>query len=297
MTEMRFERVAGPYRGATGGLAWDGTHMLFSAVQEERIYRYDPASGKVSEFRRYTGRTNGIAVGPNGSVYGAQEGGRRVVEFKADGTTVQTCDQLEGRYHNQPTDLAVDARGRVWIADAFNTTPAYGPEIYPLLDHASVLLLARDGSNRWTLKRVTNDTQGVRALALSPDEKTLYVAEGDADRGNGTRELRAYPVESDGSVGTPRVLLELGSTDRGIAGVTVDREGNVIACGGSSERGPGATIYVLSRSGDVIAQHASPADIPMRVAFGDPDMSSLYLTSGGGELYRAKNCGLKGVAR
>src|ERR1700682_3965687 len=139
----RFDLVAGPYNGATGGLAWDGKSMLFSAVKEERVYRFDPGTGKVSDFRRYTGRTNGIAIGPKGSVYGAQEGGRRVIEFKPDGTTVQTSDQLEGKYHNQPTDLAVDSKGRVWIADAFNTTPAYGPPIYPLLDHASILRLER----------------------------------------------------------------------------------------------------------------------------------------------------------
>jgi gluconolactonase len=93
----KFDLVAGPYKGATGGLAWDGKNMLFSAVQEERIYKFDADTGKVSDFRRYTGRTNGVAIGPNGSVYGAQEGGRRVIEFKADGTTVQTSDQLEGK--------------------------------------------------------------------------------------------------------------------------------------------------------------------------------------------------------
>jgi gluconolactonase len=292
-----FERVAGPCEGATGGLAWDGTHMLFSAVKEERIYKFDPATGKVSDFRRYTGRTNGIAIGPNGAVYGAQEGGRRVIELKPDGTTAQTCDQVEGKYHNQPTDLAVDRQGRVWIADAFNSTPPYGPPIYPFLDHASVLRLTRDGSQAWRLERVTTDTKGVRALALSPDEKTLYVAEGDADRGNGPRELRAYPIEADGSVGRPRVLLELGSADRGIEGICVDSEGNVIAAGGSSQSGPGATIYVLSAAGERLAKQAAPADMPMRVAFGDADLTSLYLTAGDGHLYRAKNSGRKGVKR
>ena len=64
----KFDLVAGPYKGTTGGLAWDGSHMLFSAVQEERIYKFDPKTNKVSDFRRYTGRTNGIAIGPNGSV-------------------------------------------------------------------------------------------------------------------------------------------------------------------------------------------------------------------------------------
>ncbi len=205
---FRFEVVAGPFKGATGGLAWDGTHMLMSAVMEEKIYKFDPKSGNVSEFRRYTGRTNGIALGPNGSVFGAQEGGRRVIEFKSDGSTVQTNDLLDGHHHNQPTDIAVDSKGRVWFADAYNTMRPYGPPIYPFLDHASILRLERAG-NEWTLKRVTNDTKGVRALALSPDEKTLYVAEGDPDR-DGPRELRAYDV-SGGTVGNGKVLHTFGA--------------------------------------------------------------------------------------
>ena len=217
--------------------------------------------GKSPSFRRYTGRTNGIAIGPDGSVFGAQEGGRRVIEFKSDGTTVQTCDQLEGKYHNQPTDLTVDRKGRVWIADAFNTTPPYGPPVYPFLDHASVLRLERDAKRAWTLKRVTFDTKGVRALALSPDEKTLYVAEGDPDRA-GPRELRAYPVQDDGSVGKCKVLLELGAGDRGIEGICVDSEGNVIACGGSAKSGPGPMIYVVAPTGTLIEKHPAPADSP-----------------------------------
>jgi gluconolactonase len=292
----RFDLVAGPYNGATGGLAWDGKSMLFSAVKEERIHRFEPGTGKVSDFRRYTGRTNGIAIGPKGSVYGAQEGGRRVIEFKPDGTTVQTSDQLEDKYHNQPTDLAVDSKGRVWIADAFNTTPPYGPPIYPLLDHASILRLERDSSQKWVLKRITFDTKGVRALALSPDEKTLYVAEGDPDR-EGPRELRAYSVQPDGAVVKYKVLQEFGSTERGIEGICVDSDGNVIACGGSSNSGVGPMIYVYSPAGALIEKHPAPADNPMRCAFGDADRGSLYLTTGEGHLYRAQGIDRKRVRR
>ncbi len=292
----KFESVAGPFKGTTGGLAWDGRNMLFSVVQEERILKFDPDTSSVSDFRRYTGRTNGIAMGPGGSVYGAQEGGRRVIEFKTDGTTVQTSDQLDGLYHNQPTDLAVDAKGRVWIADAFNTTPPYGPPIYPFLDHASVLRLERSTDKAWVLKRVTTDTQGVRAIALSPDEKTLYVAEGDPDRA-GPRELRAYPIQADGSVGKPKVLQAFGATDRGIEGLCVDSGGSVIACGGSAKSGPGPMIYVFSAAGELVEKHAAPADMPMRCAFGDAGLGSLYLTTGEGRLYRARETGRKGVQR
>ena len=38
-----FELVAGPFKGRTGGLAWDGKGMLVSAVLEERVLRFDPA--------------------------------------------------------------------------------------------------------------------------------------------------------------------------------------------------------------------------------------------------------------
>jgi gluconolactonase len=299
---LKFELVAGPYKGSTGGLAWDGKHMLFSAVQEERIYKYDPASGQVSDFRKYTGRTNGIAVGPNGSVFGAQEGGRRVIEFKTDGSTAPTNDLLDGQHHNQPTDVAVDSKGRVWFADAFNTQPPYGPPVYPFPDHASILRL-EGATGKWTLKRVTFDTLAARALALSPDEKTLYVAEGDIDRA-GRRELRAYPVNADGSLGKGKVVHDFVQGGRGIEGLCVDSDGNVIAVGGSaksptgaSKNPTGAFVYVFSKSGELKEKHEAPADMPMRCAFGDADLGSLYLTTEGGHLYRAKGSGHKGVKR
>lgn len=139
-------------------------------------------------------------------------------------------------------------------------------------------------------------SRNARALALSPDEKTLYVAEGDVER-PGRRELRAYPVSGDGSAGKPKLLHEFGATERGIEGICVDSEGSVIACGGSSKAGAGAMIYVFAPSGELREKLAVPADSPMRIAFGDADLASLYLTSEGGCLYRAKETGHKGVKR
>ena len=42
----KFDLVAGPFKGRTGGLAWDGSGMLCSLVLEERIVKFDPKTGK-----------------------------------------------------------------------------------------------------------------------------------------------------------------------------------------------------------------------------------------------------------
>ncbi len=290
-----FELVAGPYKGRTGGLAWDGKGMLFSVVQEERIMRYDPASGKTEVFRPYTGRTNGLAMAKDGTVYGAQEGGRRMVHYLKDGSTAPMPDLLDGKHHNQPTDVIVDSKGRVWFADAYNAQLPYGPPVYPMLDHASVLRLdqANDG---WRLVRVTHDTGGPRAILLSPDEKTLYVADGDAERGN-LQRLCSYPVKADGELGHVKVMIDFVVVERGIEGMCLDSGGNIIACAGWKKAGVGPAIYVISPSGTILESHPAPADLPMRVAFGNAGLDSLYLTTGEGQLFRAKDTGRRGLKK
>jgi sugar lactone lactonase YvrE len=56
-------------------------------------------------------------------------------------------------------------------------------------------------------------------------------------------------------------------------------------------------IYVISPSGTLLETHAAPADMPMRCAFGDAGLTSLYLTAGDGGLYRAKDTGRRGLQR
>ena len=291
-----FELVAGPFKGRTGGLAWDGKGMLFSAVQEERVLRYDPATNKAEDFRRWTGRVNGIAIAKDGSVFGAQEGGRRVVQFLTDGSTAPTEEMIDGTHHNQPVDVIVDRQGRVFFADAYNSQAPYGPPAYPFLPHASVLRLDNWGPRYWSLAQVTHDTLGPRAVLLSADEKTLYVADGDSERGD-VCQLFAYPLSPHGSVGPRKMLLNFAFPERGIEGMCLDSDGNIIACMGWKKGGSPPCVVVISPGGTILETHPSPADAPMRVAFGDGDLSSLYLTAGDGGLYRAKGLGRRGLKR
>ena len=291
-----FELVAGPYKGRTGGLAWDGKAMLFSAVTEERVLRFDPVTAKAENFRRWTGRVNGIAIAKDGTVFGAQEGGRRVIQFLNDGSATAVTEFLDGKRHNQPTDVIVDSKGRVWIADPYNMQPPYGPPTAPYLDHASVLRNDPVGPGLWRLSCLTHDTAGPRSVLLSADEQTLYVADGDVERGD-ICQLFAYPVTPRGSLGPTKTLLTFSAMERGIEGMCLDADGNIIACMGWQKSGASPALVVVSPGGTILETHPAPADAPMRCAFGDADLGSLYVTAGDGGLYRAKGIGRRGLKR
>ena len=286
----QFEKVAGPYQGPTVGVAWDGEAVHFTVPNEGYIYRLNPATLATSEYRRYRGRIAGIGFGADGDFFACQEGSRRIVQFHKDGSTRTTASFFNGVIHNHPNDLCVDKSGRVWFSDAYNPVPPIG--IYrPPLAHASVLRLERDHNRAWRIVRVTQDTSAPRAVLLAPDEKTLYLSEGEA---GGPRhcELRAYPVRPDGGVGDCVSLVTFGiddrGTHRGIEGMCLDSDANIVACCGSRQSGPGPLVMVITPTGAVLESHPLPFDMPMRCAFGGADLGSLYVTSANGGVYRAK---------
>jgi gluconolactonase len=286
----KFELVAGPYKGPTGGVVWANDVTVFSAIDEGLLLQFDPTTRKVAELRRYTNRVNGLALGPGGELYGAQEGGRRLVEFTPDGRVVPVDALLGGKYHNQPSDLVVDREHRMWFTDPIHSVIPFGPQIFPLLDHCSVLRLERNERRAWTARRITTDTISPRAVLLSPDEKTLYVADGEP-RDARARELRAYPIRPDG-VGTCLVLHTFGADargpHRGIEGMCLDVEGNIVACTGWLDSGPGPLITVFAPNGAVLETHPFPADRPNKCCFGGARLDLLYVTTAGGHLYHAK---------
>ena len=106
-----FELVAGPCKGRTGGLAWDGSGMLFSAVAEERIRRYDPATA------RRIWQLSHAAYAPAGAVpvrtcCRVAAGEVEVVQHEDDrlaGPAVGVGEEVE------QLDLVVDVEERRWL--------------------------------------------------------------------------------------------------------------------------------------------------------------------------------------
>lgn len=275
----QFEMVAGPF-SFTEGPVWDGEAVLFTDIPNDRIMRYDPATGTCVEYRTGTEGTNGLTLDRQGRLYGCQARGRRVVRYEPDGSVTVLADRYQGKRLNEPNDLIVDSRGRIWFTD-----PLYMRDRSTMeLAHEAVYRLDPQPDGAYAITRVTFDTVRPNGLCLAPDERTLYVAESPRFP-EARRQLRAYPVNDDGSLGQARVLHDFGD-HRGIDGMRVDREGNIVASCGWQRSGPGPRIAVFAPDGTVLEEHPTAAD-PTNVVFGGPDLSDLYVTGFDGALWRA----------
>jgi gluconolactonase len=263
----KFDQVDPPYGAVSEGPAWTGSVLLFTHIQASRIMRYDPATGSCTVYRENTNCANGLTQDPQGRLYGCEGGAtidaRRVVRYEDGGGFTVLADRFEGKRLNIPNDLVVDPQGRIWFTDPFYEGAA-GPWSFDRankeLDHDSVYRLDPQPDGGYRIHRVTFDTTRPNGLLFSLDYKTLYVAQ--SGRGaDEKRQLRAYPVNGDGSLGATAVLHDFGE-NRGIDGMRLDVEGNIVATAGWELGGPGPSIYVFSPSGEVRERHPVPAKRP-----------------------------------
>lgn len=259
--------------------------IAIEAKNPGRIMKFDPATGKTTVHVADSGQSNGLFFDAKGKLLaacGANIGLRGLFEVTSDGRMKAIVDKFEGKRFNSPNDLVIHPSGRVYFSD-----PRYvGKE--PLeLDHMSVFRVDPDG----TVHRATTDIRKPNGVILSPDAKTLYVAE--TDNGSTGLEptgtpakaprmtLNAFPIQPDGSLGGKRVLIDFGQ-GTGTDGMTTDTDGRIYCAIRKDER---HGIVVYSPSGQELA-YIPTEPLPTNCTFGTGKESKvLYVTAGKG-LYR-----------
>ena len=272
------------YGGVTGGriLKWtDGPRRetqpgLREPPGEVTVFREHGAAGLIFDAE---GRLLACERGPNGDRPGITR------TDLTTGAVTWLADRYEGKRFGAPNDLTIDGKGRVYFTDRPPMKPAAGET-----GINAVYRIDPDG----TIARIlaAPDVERPNGIVISPDDKILYLVEAHIAKG-GARLIRAYDLKPDGTVAGMRVFYNF-APGRGGDGMTVDTEGNLyVAAGLNQPRGSAETldtkagIYVISAGGKLLRFIPVPEDLLTNVAFGGPDMKTLYITAGK-TLFRAR---------
>ncbi len=257
-------------------LAPDGS-IVFSDIGN-RMLRFDPKTKQVAVYRDPSGRSNGLKFDARGRLVacegGNTGGNRRISITEPDGKVRTLADRWDGKRFNSPNDLAIGPRGQVYFTD-----PRYVGNDPRDIDFEGVFLVEPDGK----VTLATRDVQKPNGIIVTPDGKTVYVADNNP---KGVLHLLAFRVQADGSLGEKRILYDF-KTGRGIDGMTLGRDGNIYATAGTGARGG---VYVFSPAGGEPKGFIPTPGDPTNCCFG-ADGATLYITAGAGPkfgLYRIR---------
>ena len=245
-------------------------------------------------FREKAG-TNGLLFDREGRLVCCEPVARVVSRIDRDGKRTVLTDNFGGKKYNQPNDLTIDSKDRIYFSD-----PRYGSrEDMQQKDEKGntiegVYRIDTDGKVSRVIGREVERANGV---LVSADDKYLFVADNNNDKLGGARKLYRFDLKPDGTVDpkSQKLLYDWGK-GRGPDGVKQDAKGRLYVAGGLNKPNPPAEpdekvkggIYVIDPdTGKLLAFVGVPTDEVTNCAFGGDDLKTLYIT-GGGTLYSIK---------
>ena len=299
--------VASGLRFPEGPVALSDGGCLVVELERRSLTHIDPA-GKVEPVAILGGSPNGAAIGPDGRCYVCNNGG---LKFASDpklglwpvglaedyqGGSIDVVDLKTGRLERlyqrhehgpllAPNDLVFDAHGGMWFTDI-------GHREARSAKHGGVYYARADGS---LIREVIYPLTGPNGVGLSPDGRTLYVAETVTARVwafeiTAPGEIRrlyppgGFPDPSNGHIvlaGASHGRLLHASADLQLFdSLAVDAEGYV--CVGTLVKGG---ITAISPDSSVVEKVPLPDPKATNICFGGPGLRTAYVTlSSCGEL-------------
>lgn len=268
------------------------------AIEAGHIWKFDPKTKKTTIFRSPSGMSNGIKFDAKGNMIvaeGADYGGRRVTRTDMKtGKSFIIAALYDGRPFNAPNDITIDNKGRIYFSDPRYL--GYEPIDQPV---QGVYRIDTDG----TIERIITDAGKPNGVAISPDQKTLYVVSNDngstgferlgkpdpkqADKvtalqRKGYMELQAYDLAADGTASNRRTLVDYSPQD-GPDGLVVDSKGDLFVAVRAEDR-PGICVYdPEGKELDYLK-----TEVPTNVGFARGDDSNVLYITAGSSLYRIK---------
>jgi gluconolactonase len=267
------QKLAGEYAFTEGPAADADGNVFFTDQPNDRIVKWNAATGTVEDWLKPSGRSNGIYFDSKGNLIACADEKNELWSIAPDKKVTVLVKEFGGKLLNGPNDLWIRPDGGLYFTDPLYRRNYWQRDPTMQQDGQHVYFLAKDSK---TPVRVAADLRQPNGIIGSIDGKTLYVAD------IGARKTYAYEIQPDGSLTHKRLFCELGSD-----GMTIDREGNVYLTG----RG----VTVFDPSGKQIDQIPVPEGWTANVTFGGKERDLLFITASKG-IYGVKTR-VKGVAQ
>jgi len=289
-SDAKIEVLAGGFNWSEGPV-WKEGGIVFSDVPENTVFGWKEGEKAASVVLKPSGNlsgdggqgSNGLAVDANGQLILCQHGERRIARLEKDGSFTSLADNYQGKRFNSPNDLVISSQGTIFFTD-----PPYGLKkgTTPDAPYHGIYAVHPVAGTMAPAMLLIDDIQWPNGIALSPDEKTLYVAVSDKDN---TR-IMAYDLGGKGKEGIAGVIngvivpkptngrelfnaQKLKSAERkgGCDGLKVDSLGNIWTTG------PGG-VLILDKNGKHLGSILT-GQATANCAWGGEGMSTLYITA------------------
>jgi gluconolactonase len=292
---MEIELVCEGLQFPEGPIAMNDGSVIVTEIAAQRLTRVTP-DGKKETVVETGGGPNGAAIGPDGAIWIANNGGAfqwikndqgqilpgptppshvggYIQRYDMKSGKLETVyDSFDGKRLVGPNDLVFDKQGGIWFTDHGCSTPDGRKS-------GALYYAKSDGSH---ISQQRGGMISPNGVGLSPDETVVYMADTSLFR------LWAFDIVSPGQL-TPRAGFQPGRIICNLQGyqpldsLAVEASGKVAV---ATITNGGITVFDPSGTTE---HHPFPDFLCTNICFGGPDMQTAWVTaSSSGRLYRAR---------
>jgi len=251
----KLEKLAGDFAFTEGPTCDRAGNVFFVDQPNNRIMEWT-TGGKLSTFLQPSGHANGMMFDADGNLIACADEHNELWSIAPDKKVTVLIRNFQGKYLNGPNDVWVAPDGAMYITDPFYQR-TWWDHTTMALPNQEVFYLSPD---RKQLKLVTDDLVKPNGITGTPDGKTLFVADIQAD------QTWRYDILPDGSLTNKTLFCAKGSD-----GMTIDEDGDLYLCG------HGVTIF--NKTGQRIEHIDVKEPWTANVCFGGKDRQTLFITA------------------
>lgn len=250
--------AADGYKFTEGPAADAAGNVYFTDQPNDRILKWSVDTGKVTDFMKPAGRSNGLYFDQEGQLLACADDKSQLWRIDPETKKVTVVlENYDGKLFNGPNDLWIAPDGGIYFTDPFYKRPYWENREKPEQEKQRVFYLPKDAKVPVIADENVVQPNGIIGTA---DGKTLFVAD------IGDKRTYRYDIAGDGALTNRQLFCEMGSD-----GMTLDTAGNLYLTG------KGVTVF--DKEGKQLGNISVPEGWTANVTFGGKEMKTLFITA------------------